>query len=190
LDALKPETAALLDGERHLHTVARMPIPYAQTERQPAIATHPKTEQHLLEISTAIFAVSVRWSGGPRRFRLVLIGALEGKSRRVLMQPGGREGRDLERLERDRPKNPVEMGGTQRIEEVSSPVSMQRGTGSPRLQQRHHAPLCQPAPHLLEGMLAIEHGEHQGFDPTPTREPVRRMGREETVEHRGHLPAS
>src|SRR5262249_32209915 len=50
LDALKPEAEVLLDGKRRLHTVTRIPIPYAHTERQPAIATHPQAQEHLLEL--------------------------------------------------------------------------------------------------------------------------------------------
>jgi hypothetical protein len=48
---------------------------------------------------------------------------------------------------------------------------MECGTREPRLQQRHHAALFQPLPYLGEGMLPIQNGQHQGFDPTPTREP-------------------
>jgi hypothetical protein len=36
-------------------------------------------------------------------------------------------------------------------------------------------------------MMAIQNGEHQGFDATPTREPMRRMGRDEAVNYGGHL---
>jgi hypothetical protein len=119
LDALKPEAEVLLDGERRLHTVACLPLPYAQTERQPSIAPHPETEEHLLESMATIFAVSVRWSGGPRRLRLVLIGAIEGNGCGLLMPPRGRDGIDLQRFERDRSKNTVEIGRKQRIEDVS-----------------------------------------------------------------------
>jgi hypothetical protein len=40
---------------------------------------------------------------------------------------------------------------------------------------------------LIEGMMPVETGEHQSFDSTPTREPVRRMGWDEVVNHGGHL---
>jgi hypothetical protein len=34
-------------------------------------------------------------------------------------------------------------------------------------------------------MMPVENREDQGFDATPTREPVRRMRRDETVNDRG-----
>ena len=37
--------------------------------------------------------------------------------------------------------------------------------------------------------MPIQNGEHQGFDPTPTREPMRRVGRDEAVDHCGDLQA-
>jgi len=119
LDARKSKAEVCLGGERRLHTVAGMPIPYAQPERYPAIATHPATEAPLLEIMTTIFAVSVSWTGCPRRVRLVLPGAIEGNGGCILMQPRGRDGIDLQRFERDRSKNPVEIGGKQGIEDVA-----------------------------------------------------------------------
>jgi hypothetical protein len=118
LDTLKPKTEALLDSARRLHTIARIPIPAPHTQRQPAIATAPQTQEHLLEIRAAIFAVSVGWPRGSRCLRLVRIRPIERNSRRVLMQPGGRDGIDLERFEGDRPKDPIEIGGKQRIEDV------------------------------------------------------------------------
>jgi hypothetical protein len=59
LDALQPEAEALLYGERRLHTVTRIPIPYTDTERQPAIAADAKAEEPLFEVVTAVFAMSI-----------------------------------------------------------------------------------------------------------------------------------
>ena len=36
-------------------------------------------------------------------------------------------------------------------------------------------------------MIAIQKRQDQGFDPTPTREPMGGMGREKTVDHGGNL---
>jgi hypothetical protein len=36
-------------------------------------------------------------------------------------------------------------------------------------------------------MIAIENREDQGFDSTPSREDMRRRGREQVVDHRGDL---
>ena len=35
--------------------------------------------------------------------------------------------------------------------------------------------------------MPIQNGEHQGFDATPTRKPMRRVGRDEAVNHGGNL---
>ena len=42
-------------------------------------------------------------------------------------------------------------------------------------------------PHLVEGVIAIQNREHQGFDPTPGGEHLRRMGREKAIDNRGDL---
>jgi len=53
--------------------------------------------------------------------------------------------------------------------------------------ERPHPSLVQPFTHLVEGMMPIQNGEHQGFDSTPTREAMRRMGRDEAINHGGNL---
>ena len=63
LDTLQAQGEALLNRERRFHTVAAVAIPYAHTQRQPAIATHPETEEHLFEIVAPVFAMPVGWSG-------------------------------------------------------------------------------------------------------------------------------
>ena len=42
---------------------------------------------------------------------------------------------------------------------------------------------------LREGMVPSQHGAPQRFDATPTREPRRRIGRDETGHHGGHRQA-
>jgi len=59
----------------------------------------------------------------------------------------------------------------------------------PWSQERFHTPLFQPFAHFVERMMPIQNGEHHGFDPTPTREAMRRMGRDQVVDHRCHLQA-
>jgi hypothetical protein len=44
----------------------------------------------------------------------------------------------------------------QRIQDVAESVVMERGPREPRLQPGQHAPLFQPLPHFVEGMIAIE----------------------------------
>jgi len=63
-----------------------------------------------------------------RALRRVLIRAIQGNGRGILMQPGRRDGIDLQRFERDGAKDTVEIRGTQRIKDVPSPVIVERGT--------------------------------------------------------------
>jgi hypothetical protein len=81
------------------------------------------------------------------------------------------------------------MRGTQRIEDVSQAVIMERGSCQPRLQQRYHPAFFQPFAHFVEGMMPVQNRQDQGFDPATTREPVCRMGRDELINERGDLQA-
>ena len=103
------------------------------------------------------------------------------------MPPGCRDGIDLQGVEGERTKHRVEIGRTQRIEDMPSAVIMEGGTHEARLQQRHHATLFEPSPYRVEGMMPIQNREHQGFDPATTRELVCRVGRDEAVDHGGDL---
>ena len=103
------------------------------------------------------------------------------------MEPGRRARIDLQGLEGHGATHSIAMGGTQRVQDVPSPVIMESGPREPRLQQRDHAALFEPSPHLIKGMMPIQHGAHQSFDSTPTRKPMRRMGRDEAVNSGGHL---
>jgi hypothetical protein len=130
-------------------------IPHADSEGQPAIATHPQTQEPLFEVVASIFAVPVGWPGRSGSLWLVLIRSIERHGRRVLMEPGGWDGVDLECFQSKRAQHLVEVGRQQRIEDVPQPVSMERGPCEPRLKQGQHAALFQPLPHLIEGMMAV-----------------------------------
>jgi hypothetical protein len=105
------------------------------------------------------------------------------------MQPRRRDGVDLQRFEGKGAQDLVEIGGKERIEDVPSSVIMEGGACEPWLEQVQHAPLCQPLPHFIEGMRAIQKREHEGLDPTASREHMRWVGRDEAVDHSGHLQA-
>jgi len=167
-----------------------MPRPYPEPPRHPTIATHAQTAASLLEIATPILPRPRGRAGRSRGLGGVRIRPREPNRRGVLRQPRRRERRALPGFEGDRAQYPVEMGSPQRIAEGPHAVRIEGGTCEARLQPRSHAALFEPAPHLLEGMRPIEHGAPQGFDPTPTREPMRRMGREEAVKPSSNLQAS
>jgi hypothetical protein len=103
------------------------------------------------------------------------------------MQPGRPDAVDLQGFAGKGAQALVEIGGKQRIAPVPSPVIMECGACEPWLEQGSHPPLCHPLAHLVERMIAVQDGQDQGFDPTPTREPMGGMGWEKTVDHRSNL---
>jgi hypothetical protein len=183
------QSQTFLNRERGFHTITAIAIPDAQAQRDASIAAHPKTEQHLLEIVTAIFAMAIGRAGCLGRLRFVLIGPIEGNGRGVLMEPGGGEAIDLQGFEGNGTKDLVEIGCKQGIEDASQPIVMERGPREPRLQQRHHPTLFQPLSDFIQGMITIQNREHQGFHSPPRREHMRRVGREKTVDHGGDVQA-
>jgi hypothetical protein len=138
-----------------------------------------------LELITPVLAMAIRRPRGAWGLRCVCVGSIQGKGRRVLRQPGCGKSLDLQCFEGDRAQHLVEIGRKQRGEEVAQAVILERGTRESRLQQRHHPPLFQPLPHLVEGLMPIPNREDQSFDPATTREPVCRVGQEEAVDHGG-----
>jgi hypothetical protein len=188
-DPFQSQGQTFLNRERGFHTLPAIAIPDAQAQRNASIAAHSKTEQHLRESVTAIFALARGRAGGLWRLRFILLGPREGNGRGVLMEPGGGDARDLQGFEGNGTQALVEMGRKEGIPHVPSPVIMQRGPREPRLQQRHHPTLFQPLPDCIQGMSASQNREHQGFHSPPSREPRRRVGREKAVEHCGDVQA-
>jgi len=114
------ERQALLNRYRGLCAVTGIAIAHAHAEWE-ALTAHAKTQEHLLEIIMPIFAVPI---GRARRdwpvaaVGLLLISPIEGDRRRILVQPGGREGIDLQGIERDRAKHTIQIHSKQRIEDL------------------------------------------------------------------------
>ena len=67
--------------------------------------------------------------GGSRERRFVLIRPIERNGRGVWMEPGRRNRLDLQGLEGNGAQHPVEIGGTQRVQEVPSSVIIEGGAG-------------------------------------------------------------
>jgi hypothetical protein len=180
---------ARLQGEGRCHTGTPVAIPHPAPQGQPAIATPPETQEHWLEVVPAILAVPLSRPGRSGSLRPALLRPLERTGRGVLMPPGGRDGGDLEGCECQRPTPLMAIGRTQRIEEVPQPVIRERTPRACRLQQREQAPCVPPVPPLREGMLTVPKRQNQGFAPTPSRQRMRRVRRDEAVNHGGHLQA-
>jgi len=185
---LQPQGQTLLNGYGGFHTIAAVAITHTEAEGDSAIPTHAQTEEALFEVVTTVLAMPISRRRSAWGLRCVLIGPIEG-NRRVLRQPGHRDGIDLQGFEGDRPTHRIEISRKQRIENVPQAVIIKCGTREPRLQQRHHPTLFEPFSHLIEGMMPIQNREHQGFNPTTTREPMRGVRGNETVNDCGDLQA-
>jgi hypothetical protein len=178
---LQTQRQTCLNRERRFHTITPVAITNADASGEAPISSHAETEEHLCEIVPPVFAMPIGWPRGPRGLRVIRIRPIERNGRGVLMHPGGRDGIHGQRFEDDGALHLVQMGRKQGLEDVSQPIIMERGPCEARLQQRHHAPFFQPLPHLIESMIAIQNREDQSFDPTPTREHMRRVGGDEAV---------
>jgi hypothetical protein len=97
-----------------------------------------------------------RWSQPCDGADLLLIGPIQGERRRILMKPGGREGIDFQGIKCNSPKQAVEIGGKQGIEDLPQPVIMERGACEARLEQGEHPTLLQTCPYFIEGVMAIK----------------------------------
>src|SRR5215510_4943333 len=64
---------------------------------------------------------------------------------------------------------------------------MERGSRQARLEYGEHPTFLQTCPDLVEGMMAIEHREEQGFYSTATRENIRGVRRAEGIDERSHV---
>src|SRR4029453_5720984 len=100
---IEPQSQALLNAHGALSAVTGIAIAHAEAEWE-AFTAHAETQEHLLEIIMSIFAVPIRrtrWDWPLTPVGLLLIGPIEGDRRRILVQPGGRDGIDIEGIERD-----------------------------------------------------------------------------------------
>jgi hypothetical protein len=166
-----------------------MAIADAHTEREP-ITTDPETQQPLFAIITSILAVPIgrtRRDQPLDRVTLLFIGPMERDGRRILIEPGGRDGIDRQGVESDSPKHAVEIGGKQGIEDLPQPVIMKRGACEAGLEQRYHLTLLQAWPDLIENMMTIENRQEQGLHPTPTRQDMGGVRRAEGINERRHV---
>src|SRR5215475_7674535 len=184
---LAAQRQTLLNRHRRLHTITAVAVPHPEAHRDTSIAADPETEEHLFEIITTVFAMTIGRPGGSWGLRFVCVCSIQGNSRRVLMQPWCGNGIDLQCVESNGAIHLVEIGRKQRLEDVAQAIIIEGGACESRLQPRQHPPLFQPLPYLVEGMMPIQNREDQGFDPATTRELVCRVGRDEAVNHRRNL---
>src|SRR5262249_36686648 len=149
-----------------------------------------EAQEHLFEIITPIFAVPIGrpgWDQPCDRARRLLIGPIQGARGCILMEPGGREGRDVQGVEGDGPKHAVEIRAKQRIENLAEAVIVQRHSSEAILEQGEHPALLQSGSHLIKGMMPSETGEEQGLHATATRENMGWVWRAESIDKRRHV---
>ena len=128
MDALQAQGEALLKRHWRLYPVTRMAIPPPESQWHPAIATHAETQQYLFELATPVFTVALGRPRRSRRRRFVRIRPLERHGRRVLMQPGRGNRIALQGFQGNGTHPPLEIGGNQRLQDVSSPVIIEGST--------------------------------------------------------------
>src|SRR5262245_57720034 len=98
------------------------------------------------------------------------------------MQPGRWDSIDLQRLERNSPKDTIEIGRKQGVEDLSKTVIVERYTPQPILEQGEHPPFLQAYPHLIAYVMSVQQCEDECFDPTPTGKDMRGMGWDHVVD--------
>lgn len=172
-----------------VHTIAAVAITHPEAPGYAALPTHAQAEAHLCEVVTTVLARPGGRPRRPRRLRFLRLGPLACHRGGVLMPPGRRDGIDRQGFESDRRKYRLEMGRQQRIEDGPPTVIIQGGTRESRLHQRDHPTRVESSADLREGLLPIQHREHQGCHPTTTREPRRRVRWDEMVNGGGDLQA-
>jgi hypothetical protein len=114
---LQPQGQTLRKGYGGFHTIAAVAITHTEAEGYAAVPTHAQTEEDLFEVVTTVFAMPISRPRSAWGLRFVRIGPIEGNRGGVLMQPGRRDGRDLQGFEGDCPKHRVEIGRKQRIQD-------------------------------------------------------------------------
>jgi len=134
-DSRKPKGQTLRNSAGRFSTITAVAIPHAHAQGEAPITAYPAAEEPLFAIITTVLTLPVGRSGGPRCCGGIFLRPIERNRRGVLGQPGCREGIDRQRFERDSITDSVEIGRKERIEDVSEPVSMERGPREPRLQQ-------------------------------------------------------
>src|SRR5215813_1785987 len=145
-----------------------MAIAPPEAERE-ALTAHAETQEDWLEVIPPILAMPISRSGRdtPRnRADRLLIGPIQADRRRLLMEPGGREGRDLQGVEGDSTKDAVERRGKPRSEHLAEAVIVPRRSSQAIREPGEHPALLQTCPHLIQGMMPIENRQEQGLHAT------------------------
>src|SRR2546421_9369454 len=84
---LQAQGQTFFNRHGRFHTIAAVAITHTKAQGDSAIPTHAKTEEHLFEVGTTIFAMPVGRSRRPQRLWFVLIGPIDHNGLGVLMQP-------------------------------------------------------------------------------------------------------
>ena len=152
-----------------------------------ASTAHAEPEEHVLEGIPPILAGPISrpgWAKPRTRAERLLRGPLQADRRRIRMEPGGREGIDLQGVEGDSTQDAGARRGTQRREQLAAAVSVPRRAAQALLEPGEPPALLQTCPHLLQGMMPSEHRQEPGRHATATREARRRVRRTASIDAR------
>jgi hypothetical protein len=106
------------------------------------------------------------------------------------MQPGRANPVDIERLQGHGAEDRMQIGVIQGVERLPQTAIMQGLRRQAGLQQRQHTSLIQTTPDFLEGVMAVEDRQHQGFNGPPGRHDLIGMGRNDGIDKRRNLKLS
>jgi hypothetical protein len=116
---VQPQGQARLTRQGRFPPLTPIALPHTEAERDAAIPAHAEAQQHLFAVGPPVCALPRSRTGRSHRFGFVGIRAIERHGRRLLMEPGRRHGIDRQRCEGQGAQDLVEIGGTQRIEDVA-----------------------------------------------------------------------
>jgi hypothetical protein len=122
---LTAQRQTCLNRDGGFDTITAVAITQAAAEGQTTSPAHPQTQEYLFAVVATILARPISRVGGLWTLRLVLIRAIQGYRRGILMSPWGRDRRDLQRLECDSAKPAVQICRKQRLTDGPSAVSME-----------------------------------------------------------------
>jgi hypothetical protein len=174
-----------------------MPIAEPEAPGESTGPTDAETQHHLLALRVTIVGGAMDGAWGHRGGLLVgllrlglwvpFLGPIARHRRRILLDPRRREGRESEGFARHSTKHPVQVGGTQRLQDLAPTVSVAGCSLEPWLEQGHHPALLQAWAHFIERMMAVQDRQDHGFHAAAAGEERGRMGREQRVDDGRHL---
>jgi len=158
---------------------------------------HPETQEHVRAIRVPIFPGPVGGAGWHRARGLwrplcpwgclLCLRTIEGDRRGILVQPGSGHGLHLQGLQCQGATHPVDVGGTEGLQNLPSAVIVACCLPDAILSEREYPALVQPSPHLIEGMMPVKPCENPCLHAPATGEPMGRVRMDQAVDDGGNV---